>query len=474
MTIEQLCTLFNLAGILVPVAFSLGVAMFYEEVYFRLWTIGYALAFLSIAMEMVAGRLGHPMPITLLEVAAYLASGLFCARMADDLVGRKVRFGPIGWLAVAIFVQFLGSSVAGVPFERAVIFTILYYIATQLVLGVQMWRGPGQQSVYMRLIGAGVIVTGLWVLAFPALIHSAYFWVGYATAGMLHLVLGMAMMLYLFADIASRLRRHNEELQVVERLQAEFIGVMSHEFRTPLNAIKTAAFLLASVDAERLTDKQLEVVGIINHNVDRFIGLVGDVLDYSKLESGSMSFDFVPTELGHVVAYATRAHLHQFAEKGIELELKLPDEPVSAEVDDRRIGQVVTNLLSNALKFTPAGGRVEVALSCKGADAWLEVRDNGVGIPAELRERVFTKFYQADATNTRRAGGAGLGLSICRAIVEDGHGGRIWVEDNRPGCTFCVRLPLERLIPAGEAVLTLPPSVPLLSGASTSEIRREP
>lgn len=442
MTVEQLCALFNLAGVLVPVAFSIGVAFFYEELYFRLWTVAYGLLFICLTCEVFAGRWDHPFWLTAIEVVTYIASGWLCLRMGDDLVGRRPRLAWGLVITATVFASYCIQTALGAPFDRAVIPTILYYIGTQVVLGIQMWRsatGPG-----LRWIGLLTAVTALWVMAYPTLSRTPYLWAGFVVAGMLHLTLGMAMMLYLLANIANKLRKHNEELQVVEKLQAEFIGIMSHEFRTPLNALKTAAFILKSMDADRLSPQQREVVGIIDTNVERFIGLVGDVLDYSKLESGTMVYDLQPHALGRLLRDATQAQGHLFAEKGVTLELSLPEGDITADVDQGRLGQVLANLLSNALKFTPPGGQVTVKLMEEAMDARIEVRDTGSGISPELRERIFTKFFQADASNTRKAGGAGLGLSICRAIVEDGHHGRIWAEDNHPGAALLLAVPIEQ------------------------------
>lgn len=443
MSTEQLCTLFNIVGVLVPVCFSIGIAQFHQEPYFRSWTISYALLFLVLALEVFTQANGHPLFPTVIEVGMYLVSGWYCLKMGDELMGRARTGWPEIVLGAAMLVAYLAGTLAGLPFDQAFMPTIFFYIATQIILGVHMVRSPERLARAKVWMGSLVIATGLWVLAYPILVHAGYVSAGFVISGVLHLVLGMGMMLFLLSDIAFRLQRHNDELKVVERLQGEFIGNMNHEFRTPLNAIRAAAwFLASSAEAERLSERQRETVGIVATNVERVIGLVNDVLDYSKIESGTMTYEHNVTDLNALLDKVVGSLSQLFETKGIELALELPDEAVIADVDARRIEQVVANLLSNALKFTRRGGHVSTRLAVQQENARIEVCDSGVGIAPENLERVFTKFYQVDGSTTRKAGGTGLGLSICKAIIEDGHKGRIWAERAEVGVTFVATIPL--------------------------------
>jgi signal transduction histidine kinase len=440
MPLEQICTILNLFGVLVPVGFSIGMAIPYKQAYFRYWTIAYTLLFVSLTIEFVTGQSGHRLLPTSIQALAYLASGWYSLRMADA-IALKSGAGKLSLaLAGGMLVLYIGGTLAGLPFEKAFVPGVLYYIGTQMILGWAVTKNPGSAKKAKFWLGGLVAATGLWVLAYLPLVHTSYLWVGFGVSALLHLLLGMGMMLYLLSDIAFRLEKHNEELKSVDRLQADFIGTMSHEFRTPLSAMKVATWLLSTTEKDRLSERGRDTVDILTDNVERFIGLVNDLLDYSKLESGTMSYEYEAIDLGNVVADGARSLIHLFEEKAIYLEIVVPDHQVTVDADSRRIEQVVINLLSNALKFTPNGGRVTVHVTEGEAEARMEVTDSGIGIAPENLRRVFNKFYQVNGTSTRKFGGSGLGLSICKAIVEDGHRGRIWVQSGDVGATFVVTL----------------------------------
>ena len=438
---ELIGTAFNLVGILVPLGFSLAITAYHSEKYFRYWTLSYTLAFLSLALEIVTGAIGHPIALTTLEVAFYVGSGWFSLQMAATLAGEHSPGKPAIALTAGGVVAYLLATLAGQPFEVAFLPAILYYIGTQVVLGVKLIRQERVVGQARRWLGGLVIVTGVWVLAYPATVAAGVVWAGFLVSGLLHLLLGIGMVIFLLSDVAVQLQRRNEELVAMERLQADFIRNMSHEFRTPLSALKNATWILSSYETERLSGQQREVVAIMGANVDRFIGLVDTVLDFSKIEAGTMVYDYQGHDLRPIIQNATRALSHLFAQKGLRLEVVVPTAPLETIGDGKMIEQVVTNLLSNALKFTPAGGRVVVRARAEETAAVIEVEDDGVGIAPENLERVFTKFFQVDSSSTRAADGTGLGLSLCRAIVE-GHGGRITARRNPDrGVTFAVELP---------------------------------
>jgi signal transduction histidine kinase len=449
----DLWPLLNLIGIVVPLGFSLGIASYHDQRYFRCWTSSYAWAFLSLLLETVGVRAGHPIGPTSVEILAYLASAWYTLETGHALTRTRRRPALVWGLMACAFTSYVAAALTGQPFDTAVVPTILFYIGTQVALGIQLIRSSEGIKDLRNLLGWSVIVTGLWVLAYPVLAKTAYLWTGFAVAGLLHLLVGIGMVIYLLSDVARQLRGHNERLQAIDRLQQNFIGTMSHEFRTPLNAIQSGAWLLNNLRDASLTGKQQEVLDIIAFNAGRAIAVVDDVLDVSKLESGTMAYELADEDLKDLVAEAGRGMAHVFEEKGIALALELPPRPVMAPLDAKRIGQVLANLLANAAKFTPAGGRVTLRLVGHGATARLEVEDDGIGVPAEQREQIFLRFYQVDNTSRRRAGGTGLGLAIARAIVCDGHGGRIYVQPNPgPGTTFVVELPM---LPAAVAAGSL-------------------
>lgn len=262
--------------------------------------------------------------------------------------------------------------------------------------------------------------------------------------------------------VGSTLERHDarmevetayQQLQELSRLKDEFLSTISHEFRTPLTAIKAAAWILEQRLEGELNDKQEAIVSIVITHAEHLHRMIDDLLDLSKLESGEMRYKYVQDDLARLVREVTVSLSQLFGEKRLELALELHAETVSACVDHDRIRQVLLNLLSNAAKFTSPGGKVTLRLTETDGTARIEVEDTGIGIAQEHRERIFQKFFQVDSSSTRSVGGTGLGLAICKAIVEEGHGGSIRVESAlSEGSTFIVTLPLVEE-PSAEPIL---------------------
>lgn len=232
----------------------------------------------------------------------------------------------------------------------------------------------------------------------------------------------------------------------VERMKSEFISTVSHELRTPLTSIRGSLALLVGGVVGDLPVKAKPLIDIAHKNSERLILLVNDILDMEKIEAGKMEFQLQPVKLMPLLSQAlegNRAYAEQY-KVHYELENELPE--VVVQVDANRLMQVFANLLSNAAKFSPAGGKVSVAVARVGQRVRVAVKDNGAGIPDEFKERIFQKFAQADSSDTRKKGGTGLGLSITKAIVEQ-MGGRIGFESQPNVLTeFYVEFPewLER------------------------------
>jgi PAS domain S-box-containing protein len=228
----------------------------------------------------------------------------------------------------------------------------------------------------------------------------------------------------------------------VEQMKSDFISVVSHELRTPLTSIRGSLGLIAGGVVGELPEKARVLVGIAAKNSDRLMRLINDILDVEKIESGQMGFRFIPQELMPLVEQAlesNRAYGEQF---NVGLRLLEASSGVRVRMDADRMQQVLANLLSNAAKFSPRGGTVEVRVKRRDeAGVQVAVTDHGKGIPLELQDRVFEKFFQADASSTRQKGGTGLGLSISRAIVER-HGGQMgFITAPGEGTTFWFDLP---------------------------------
>jgi PAS domain S-box-containing protein len=238
--------------------------------------------------------------------------------------------------------------------------------------------------------------------------------------------------------ILERLQEQNEELRQVDRLKDEFVALVSHELRTPLTSIR--GYLELMIEDTNLTDEQSHFMQTIDRNAVRLQRVVGDLLFLAQVEAGKLSLEHEQVDVNDVVADALEAARPSARRKSIELIAETAPLP-SITGDRARIAQVLDNFVSNAIKFTPAGGRVLVTTTA-GADAIdVEVTDTGVGVPADELPRLFQRFFRTHAATAQAIPGTGLGLAIAKAIVE-AHGGGIEVESEEgAGTTFKFTLP---------------------------------
>jgi signal transduction histidine kinase len=237
-----------------------------------------------------------------------------------------------------------------------------------------------------------------------------------------------------------QLQEDIEKLKELERLKADFVSTVSHELRTPLTSMRGALGLLLGGAAGEMPVKGRELLRSALTNTDRLIRLINDILDIEKIDAGHVEIRRVRVSLRQLLE-TTHSGLEGFArDADVTLQLDAGSAPEVIGDPDRLI-QVFTNLISNAVKFSPKGGRVEVALTRRDDRLVVEVRDHGVGIPPEFASRIFGRFQQAGGAESRRSGGTGLGLSIAKAITEL-HGGQIGFHPADGGGTiFFVALP---------------------------------
>lgn len=237
------------------------------------------------------------------------------------------------------------------------------------------------------------------------------------------------------------LRSANERLKELDQLKDEFVSTVSHELRTPLTSIRAFSEILRDNLAMPDSQRQ-EFLDIIVKENERLTRLINEVLDVAKIESGRAEWALSGHDLRAVVRDAMARTQQLFSEKGVRLVQRLPEHPVPVVVDQDRLIQVVINLLSNAVKFSkPSSGVVQVSLVEAGDQCRVEVSDNGAGVAPEHRELIFEKFHQLPDGQEGRPRGTGLGLHICKRIIEH-HGGRIWVEGSREqGAVFVFVLP---------------------------------
>ena len=240
------------------------------------------------------------------------------------------------------------------------------------------------------------------------------------------------------------------ELKRIDQLKTEFVSTVSHELRTPLTSIRGSLGLITGGIAGQLPDAAMKLITIAKNNCERLIRLINDILDIEKIESGKMQLNLEPMALMPLMVQAIAANEGYGLANNVSLTLHCDEPDLQVNIEADRLNQIVTNLLSNALKFSPTGGTVEVHVAKAGLGVRVEVRDHGPGIPEEFRTRIFQKFSQADSSDTRQKGGTGLGLNISRAIVER-MGGTIGFDTRLgEGTTFFFELPLWQM-PAAEA-----------------------
>jgi Na+/proline symporter/signal transduction histidine kinase len=239
------------------------------------------------------------------------------------------------------------------------------------------------------------------------------------------------------------LRAANERLKELDRLKDDFVSTVSHELRTPLTSIRAfTQILLEAPDVE--LEQRKKFLGIITKETERLTRLINQVLDLSKIESGTAEWQASRLDLREVIADTVTGMSQVFEERSIKVEMKLPERVALITADVDRIIQVLLNLMSNAAKFCdPAQGRIEIALAQHGGSLRVDVRDNGPGIEPANQSVIFDKFRQVGDTLTSKPHGSGLGLHISRQIVEH-YGGRMWVE-SRPGggACFSFTLPID-------------------------------
>ena len=245
-----------------------------------------------------------------------------------------------------------------------------------------------------------------------------------------------------FNDMAGQLERNIEDLQHAEQMRKEFVANVSHELRTPVTSIRSYAETLCEAGASINPETEQRFLEVIVRESDRMTKIVQDLLTLSRFDAGSIAFDFQKFSFEKSVQdvyngqlLEAQKHRHNF---GLNFDGDIPE-----IVGDRaRIEQVLINMLSNAIKYTPDGGRIRMTAGVKGDSVWCTVRDNGIGIPKQDLDRVFERFYRVDKARSRESGGTGLGLSIAYEIVQR-HDGKMTVNSQKgKGTSITVTLPI--------------------------------
>jgi two-component system phosphate regulon sensor histidine kinase PhoR len=244
------------------------------------------------------------------------------------------------------------------------------------------------------------------------------------------------------------------ELRRLQRIRTEFIDNLSHELRTPITTISLLAETAAR-DAEAAPARLRDKISKIEIETGHLTQMVNELLDLSRIESGTVQLLLDDVDMVRL-AQTTSERLRLFAERqGLRLRLDVPNRVLRVRGDEDRLGQVLINLLHNAVKFSPNGGEIVLGVREGEGEVVIRVSDPGIGVPASDRARIFERFYKVDRARVRGRGGTGLGLSIARHVVES-HGGRIWAESvEGEGSIFSFTVPLAPT-PSGPGKATAP------------------
>lgn len=238
------------------------------------------------------------------------------------------------------------------------------------------------------------------------------------------------------------INQQNIQLKKLDKIKSDFLNITSHELRTPMSAIKGYVQMVIKQKLGQITEEQQHALTVVLRNTDRLDNLIRDILDISRLESGTMKFVPEKTDAGKMVKEAIETMQPTAELKNINISTEVENDIPEMMVDHERIKQVIINIVNNAIKFSPKGTIINVRTKKDNDQVLFEIQDFGRGIPKDKQEKIFEIFYQVDSGMDRKFGGAGLGLAISRGIILS-HGGNIWVESEPDkGSTFRFTLPI--------------------------------
>ncbi len=243
-----------------------------------------------------------------------------------------------------------------------------------------------------------------------------------------------------------QLRSKAQEIaEAASQAKSEFLATISHELRTPLTSIKGSISLIRGTMAENLTPQALSLLDITSRNSETLMVLINDMLDYEKALSGMMSIDLAPYNINEITQIEIETNQDYAKSKDVRFICTECDEIIWANINEQRFGQILRNLLSNAAKFSNPGGKVEISVIKNPDTVQVNVRDYGMGIAPEHRDKIFDRFVQIDSSDTRIHSGTGLGLSICRILTEAMGGTIDFTSEVGKGSTFFIKFPIQEI-----------------------------
>ncbi|MCD4703493.1 MAG: C50 carotenoid epsilon cyclase, partial [Methanosarcinaceae archaeon] len=242
---------------------------------------------------------------------------------------------------------------------------------------------------------------------------------------------------------SDELRTANDELKSLDKMKDEFLSNVSHELKTPLTLISGYTELLSEGTMGELNEGQIKVQEKVVRNAERLKRLVDSLLYLNNIQAGTVEYVFEPLQIREIIDVILDDLKIMTDQKGIDLEMNVEEDLPMINGDKERIMDMITNIVDNATKFTPSGGKIFVRGFTKDSDIYVVVKDTGIGIPKEMIDNLFQRFYQIDASRTRKYGGTGLGLYISRTIAE-AHNGDIWAtsEGTGKGTEMHIRIPI--------------------------------
>jgi signal transduction histidine kinase len=467
-TLEQFASLFNVFGSLMVLLVSIVTLKLRPVPFFRSWILAYAFAILATVGVSLQTLQGPSTQLLSFNISAATFATWFELRMAQQLLGRPFA----GWRVAAILMLFfatcMGLWLTGNRYEACIVPLMICLLGTHLWLGSVMCRvGRTPEYAGMAWVGVPVILHGLWLITYPVCSATPYFWADFGVEALMEVGVGIGMAMFVLHRTAFQLEQQNRSLQIAEQalreaqvdrdrlqkqriahleetdqLKRDLLDTTSHELRTPLTSIIGYAEFLEEEIGGPLVGEQPEYVAQIKKGAARMRRIVDDMLDCARLEAGMFRVTPRRFDLRILLQYETSSLRPQAHEMSVKLDIEIPNEPIDTFADPQSVGQVLLNLASNGLKFTPPGGTVRVRARQVGATIRVEVVDSGIGIALEHRQHIFEKFYQVDPSATRERGGTGLGLAICKALVEAQHG-QIGVDSELgQGSTFWFTLPV--------------------------------
>jgi signal transduction histidine kinase len=405
-----------------------------------------------LLLALLAGLLFAPRPKSF--AALLLAGGLACNVVADTAFGAQeagAGYATGSWLDAIWLVGYIAFGAAALHPTRVELdepdpvaetrVTLLRFgalaaasLTAPTILALEAARGD--------VTNVTAIVTGAAILPLLALIRMAGVVRELQRVNAEHRdLLVKERIARAEAEAAHGLLvEQNDQLRELDSLKDEFVALVSHELRTPLTSI-TGYLELVLEDTGELTDEQRRFLAIVERNSRRLLRVVGDLLFVAQVESGKLALEREDVDLAAVAAESVDALRPTAEGKEIELLLETTSLP-SLHGDRARLGQLFDNLVSNAVKFTPQGGRVLVTIARLRDDALVSVTDTGIGVPQSEQRHLFERFFRSSIAQERAIGGTGLGLAIVRAIVDAHGGGMDFASVEGRGTTFRVRLPL--------------------------------